>query len=184
MAEIILGYGEGKSVASALEKAIKEVNEKLKNCEGCIKKINPEVTLLPVGAYVYITVIVSGEKLCEKKVVGVNVKASSKKKSIEKAFKLINPIDGEIADFSITTSTSPTLGIYTTVIVGVNKIKFKKAKNQKERRERIRKILEILGNDLSAINLSGLAAHFNVSRTTIYKDLQEIMRDLQNLEEE
>ncbi len=145
MGGIVLGYGEGKDVASALEIAVKEANERLQRCIGCIKKVDFEITSLPTGAYVYITVAISGDKLCDKKIIGVNVKSSSKKKSIEKALKLINPIDREIADYCIATSVSPLLSIYATVIVGINKLRFKKAKNVEERRERIKKIIRNSG---------------------------------------
>jgi transcriptional regulator of NAD metabolism len=168
-----------RDVSSALDKLIKEVNEKLKSVDGVITKLECDVSAGPAGASVSVSLTVNGSEPRRKELVGVNEKGVSRehamKNATEKLNKIIATKDGELADFFVKTIITPIPGrVYTTIVAAVNEVILEEAQNIEMRRQRLKKTLELLNNDPSAINVTGVAEVFGVSRTIIYKDLEAL----------
>jgi hypothetical protein len=166
-------------VNRALEEAVKEMNEELKMVDGIIAKSECDVSAGPSGASVSITFVVNGTQPYRKEVAGVNVKGVSRDHSMKKAIDHLNALlqekKGEIADLYIKTIVTPFPGrVYTTAIAAINEEVLEEAHDADIRRSRIRRSLELLNNDPSALNIASVAQVFGVSRTMIYKDLEAL----------
>lgn len=166
-------------VSSALDKLIKEVDEKLKGVDGVITKLECDVSAGPAGASVSASLIVNGNEPRHKELIGVNEKGVTKEHAMKNAAEKLNKIlaekNGELADFFVKTIVTPIPGrVYTTIIAAVNEGILEKAQNIEMRRQRLKKALELLNNNPSAINVTGAAEVFGVSRTIIYKDLEAL----------
>ncbi len=168
----------GKEVGTALEELIEEINKELENADGMINCLEGEVAVGPLEANVSVSVFLDGDELVEKFLIGVNEKAYDRESSMKKAQKHINQMltdrKGNIAGYFIKTITSPLGRVYTTLIIAVNSGTFKSLNgaDTESRRTRIKKGLELFGNDPSVLNVAQLAHQFGVSRTMIYKDLE------------
>ena len=168
-----------RDVSTALEETLKGMNEELKGIDGIITKINCEVTAGPAGASVSVSVVVNGTEPRRKEVVGVNVRGVSREHAMKKATEKLNEIlserDGELVDTYVKTILSPLPGrVYTTIIGAVNEEVLEEAQNATMRRQRLKKTLELMNNNPSAINVATVASIFGVSRTIIYKDLEAL----------
>jgi hypothetical protein len=169
----------GGDVSSALEATVTEMNRELKNVDGVISKTESDISAGPSGASVTITTAVNGSEPRRKEVIGINEKGASREHSMRKAVQKMNEMigdkDGYISDIYTKTIVTPLPGrVYTTIIASVNEEVLEKAIDANTRRERIRKIVELLNNDPSAINVAKVAEVFSVSRTMIYKDLEAL----------
>ncbi len=166
-------------VSSALDKLLKEVNEELKGVDGVITKLECDVSAGPAGASVSACLVVNGNEPRHKEIVGVNEKGVSREHAVKKATTKLNEIiaakNGELADFFVKTIVTPLPGrVYTTIIAAINETILEEAQSVGVRRQRLRKTLELLNNNPSAINVAGVAEVFGVSRTIIYKDLDAL----------
>lgn len=167
----------GVDVSSALEKALKEMNEELRGVDGSLADMECDVSAGPSGASVAIATVVNGSEPRKKEVVGVNEKGVSREHAMKKAMdrlkELLKEKSGEIADVYVKTIVTPLPGrVYTTVITAINEDVLEVAQDSNVRRQRIKKVLELMSNDPSAINVASVAQIFGVSRTMIYKDLE------------
>ena len=175
--QIIGNTKVGVDVSGALEEALKEMNENLKAVDGSITDMECDVSAGPSGASVSMTAVVNGSEPRRKELVGINEKGVSRehamKKTIDRLNERMKEKSGEIADVYIKTIVTPLPGrVYTTMIVAVNEDLLEVAQDSNVRRQRIRKALELMGNDPSSINVASVAQIFGVSRTMIYKDLE------------
>lgn len=175
--KIISKSKSGGSVDHALKLAVEEMNKELKGVDGLITKSECDVSAGPSGAGVTITLVINGNEPRHKEVIGVNEKGISKEHSVKKAVSKLNEIignkDGVIADIFTKTIVTPLPGrVYTTIITAINEERMEKAQDVDVRRRRIKKILELLNDDPSAINIARVADVFGVSRTVIYRDLE------------
>lgn len=165
-------------VGKALSALIHEINKGLGQTGGLISNIECDVTAGPFDATVSISVFIDGDAPREKHIIGVNEKGYSRENSMAKAEKQVNSaleaFDGTIAGSYVTTMSSLPGRVYTTIIVALNGEGLNKntVVDSEVRRKRIKKGLELLGNDPTVINVARLANTFGVSRTMIYKDLE------------
>jgi hypothetical protein len=164
-------------VNSALERTIDDINEELKKVDGVITKLDCEVSAGPSGACVVITAVVNGDQPRKKWIVGVNERGVSRehsiKKSSEKLNRLLGDKNGEIVDIFSKTVVTPLPGrVYTTMIAAINEEVMERVGDANIRRQRLKKTLELLNNDPSAINIAKVAEIFGVSRSMIYRDLE------------
>lgn len=169
----------GGDVSSALETMITEINKELKNVDGVISKTECDISAGPSGACVTITTAINGSEPRHKEFIGINEKGASREHSMKKAVTKMNELIGEregfIADIYTTTIVTPLPGrVYTTIIASINEEIIEEAVDATTRRERIRKIVELLNNNPSALNVAKVADVFGVSRTMIYKDLEAL----------
>ncbi|NOZ76783.1 MAG: HTH domain-containing protein [Euryarchaeota archaeon] len=109
----------------------------------------------------------------------MNAKGASREHAMRKAVQKMNEMiegrDGYISDIYTKTIVTPLPGrVYTTIIASINEEVLEEAIDANTRRERIRKIVELLNNDPTAINVAKVAEVFGVSRTMIYKDLEAL----------
>ncbi|RMF88994.1 MAG: hypothetical protein D6733_07315 [Methanobacteriota archaeon] len=165
-------------VNKALEILIKEVNEELEKVDGLISKIDCDVSVGPFEASVSASVFIDGVEPRRKFLIGVNEKGYNRESSMKKVERRINRLlensNGRIADSYIKIISSLPGRVYTTAILAVNEEVLEEANDVEVRRKRLKKCLELLGNDPSAINVARVAALFGVSRTMIYKDLEAL----------
>lgn len=169
----------GANVEHALETLVTEINEELKGVDGKITNTQYDISAGPAGACVSVTLVINGNAPIHKELVGVNEKGVSREHAMRKAGAKLNKIlegkKGEIADIYAKTIVTPLPGrVYTTIIAAVNEEALEKARNADIRRGRIKKTLELLNNDPSAINVARVAEVFGVSRTMIYRDLEAL----------
>lgn len=177
--KVITKSKTGSNVGHALETLVTEINEDLKGVDGVITNTQYDISAGPAGACVSITLVLNGNSPIRKELVGVNEKGVSREHSMKKAgaklSELLENKKGKIADVYTKTIVTPLPGrVYTTVIAAVNEEVLEKARNSDIRRNRIKKILELLNNDPSAINVARVAEVFGVSRTMIYRDLEAL----------
>lgn len=168
-----------RDVSSALDKLLREVNEQLKGVDGVITKLECDVSAGPVGASVSASLLVNGNEPRRKELIGVNEKGVSREHAVKKATEKLNEIiaakNGELVDFFAKTIVTPLPGrVYTTLIAAINETLLEEAQNAEARRQRLKKTLELLDNNPSAINIASVAEVFGVSRTIIYKDLEAL----------
>jgi hypothetical protein len=163
-------------VNSALKKVLEEINQELKKIDGTITKLECDVSVGPSGASVTITTVLNGSRPLRKEVIGVNERGISKGLSIQKSSEKMNLLlagkKGEIADMFSKTVVSLPGRAYTTMIAAINEEIVEEVKDANTRRERIKKSLELLNSDPSAINIAKVAEIFGVSRNIIYRDLE------------
>jgi len=169
----------GGDVSSALEATIKEINKELKNVDGVISKTESDISAGPSGASVTITTAVNGSEPRRKKILGINEKGASREHSMRKAVQKMNSMignkEGYISDIYTKTIVTPLPGrVYTTIVASINEEVLEEAVDANTRRERIRKVVELLNNNPTAINVAKVAEVFGVSRTMIYKDLEAL----------
>lgn len=176
---VITKSKSGGNVEHALEAIINEINEELKGVDGVITKASYDISAGPAGACVSISLVLNGNQPRRKEIVGVNEKGVSREHSMKKAGQKLNQIlkdkEGEITDIYTKTIVTPLPGrVYTTLIATINEEAFEDAQDASVRRERIKKTLQLLNNDPSAINIARVAEVFDVSRTMIYRDLEAL----------
>jgi|Deesub1362A_J573_1020465.scaffolds.fasta_scaffold00105_96 hypothetical protein len=164
-------------VSKALDDTIHDINEELKKVDGLITKLDCEISAGPSGACVVITAVVNGNQPRHKEIVGVNVRGVSRDHSIKKASDRLNQLlgdrNGEIVDIFSKTIVTPLPGrVYTTMVAAVNEEVMEEVGDANIRRQRLKKTLELLNNDPSAINIAKVAEVFGVSRSMIYRDLE------------
>lgn len=177
--QIIAASKSDSDVSSALKKTISEINEELKKVNGKIMRIACDATAGPVEASVSIIVFIDGDAPVKKEIIGVNEKSYTREKSIKKANLKINELlkdkHGSIVDYYIKTMTTLPTRVYTTMIVAVNLEELEELKADVSiRRQRLKKAIELLGNDPATINIAEIAKLFGVSRQMIYKDLEAL----------
>lgn len=167
-------------VGKALELLIEEVNAELEKTDGLISGIDCDVTVGPLDASVSASVFLDGDEPRGKFLIGVNEKGHSREHSMKKAEKRANIFlkdgGGTIAGSFVKTISILPERVYTTLIIAVNGSSVSDAPGigTQARRERIKRGIELLGNDPSVVNIANLAKIFGISRTMIYKDLEII----------
>lgn len=173
-------YGGG-TVKEALDRVGKEINRKLADTPGSISSFESEINVGFAGANVRLIVTVDEREIQNKRFIWVNRGGSNEEEALTKAEEEMNPvmekIRGEIADFYIE-FVSPPLPqrVYVTMIAGVNESVPEETEEltAKERRARIARIVNLLGNEPDAVNISKTAEIFGVSRDIIYRDLEKM----------
>ncbi len=168
-----------RDASSALDKLLREVNEQLKGVDGVITKLECDVSTGPVGASVSASLLINGNEPRRKELIGVNERGVSREHAVKKATEKLNEIiaakNGELVDFFAKTIVTPLPGrVYTTLIAAINETLLEEVQNAEARRQRLKKTLELLNNNPSAINIAIVAEVFGVSRTIIYKDLEAL----------
>ncbi len=177
---ILNATGTSVDVSTALDMAIESINSQLSKVPGSINTVDIDINLGVVeGATVTITIALNGSLPIKKGIIGVNVRGVSREQSIKKASDTLNKFlenkDGEIVYvYQKTVDTHLPGRVYTTLIVAVNEKEIQEVRDAEERRERLKTILQLLGNDPSAINIARVAEIFGVSRTIIYRDLETL----------
>lgn len=169
----------GPDVGVALKNVIEKMNEEFMTIDGIISRTKCEVAFGPLAVTVTATVVINGSEPRHKELVGVNERGVSRdhamKKATEKLNKLLDDKGGEISDIFTKTIVTPLPGrVYTTIIASINEDILEKAHDVNIRRQRIKKILQLVDNNPSAINIASVADIFGVSRTMIYKDLEAL----------
>ncbi len=169
----------GGTVNNALGEVLKELNAELRGVDGLITSMNCDLHAGPMGASVSISLVINGNEPRTKRVVGVNEKGINRENSMERAYKRFNETmnlkNGELVDVFVKTMATRLPGrVYTTIIGAVNEVLLEEAQDSRVRRRRIKKALELLNNEPSAINVASVAEVFGVSRTIIYKDLDSL----------
>jgi len=187
--QVVSSSKSNAEVGPAMESAIDEVNQALGRVNGEISKLLCEIATGPIEATATITVFVNGDRPVKKEVVGVNEKSYTKEKSIKKADQKINEFlrnkKGIIADSFVKTITTLPTRVYTTIIVGINSEDVvEEMGDVKLRRERLKRAIELLGNDPNTINIAEVAKLFGVSRPMVYKDIEAIGYTRYNAEKE
>jgi hypothetical protein len=169
-----------KEVGKALELLIEEINSELEMTDGLISGIDCEITVGPLETSVSASVFIDGDEPRRKFLIGVNEKGYNREHSMKKAEKRANVFlkdgGGAIAGSFVKTISILPERVYTTLIIAVNgsSINDVMGLDTKVRRKRIKKGLELLGDDPSVLNIANLAKIFGISRTMIYKDLEII----------
>lgn len=176
-------------VGNALDTLVSEINEELKSVDGVITKMDCDISLGPLGTNVNITLLVNGNHPRRKEIIGVNERGVNPEHSMKRATERLNKIlesrSGEINDIFTQTIVTPLPGrVYTTIVVAINEDTIEAAQDAGMRRQRLKKTLEMLNNDPSAINVASVAQIFGVSRTMIYKDLEALGFKRTQLKEE
>lgn len=176
---LLIKTKRGSTVNKALKMLLQELNEELKRIDGLIDRMKCEVNAGPAGAIVTISLIINGNKPRKKMVLGVNEKGVNRESSLQKATqrlnKMLKDVDGELVDVFVKTVVGPLPGrAYTTIIAAINERLLEKVLDSTMRRQRIKRALELFNNDPAAINITGVADVFGVSRTIIYKDLEAL----------
>lgn len=169
----------GPEVGVALDGVIAEMNEELKAIDGVISKTECDVSFGPLAVTVTSTVVINGDEPRHKELIGVNERGVSREHSMKKATEKLNQLlegkTGEIADIFTKTIVTPLPGrVYTTIIAAINEDILEAAHDANIRRQRIKRILQLVNNNPSAINIASVADIFGVSRTMIYKDLEAL----------
>lgn len=177
--KIISKSKSGPEVGVALENVVEEINKELMAIDGIISKTECDVSFGPLAVTVTATVVINGTEPRHKELVGVNERGVSREHSMKKATENLNHVllekNGEIADLFIKTIVTPLPGrVYTTIIASINEDALEKAHDATIRRQRIKRILQLVDNNPSAINIASVASIFGVSRTMIYKDLESL----------
>jgi hypothetical protein len=162
-----------------LSTVVERINQRLAVIDGVIMKVNTDVSSGPAGAYVTVSVAVGGSEPRRKRVVGINERGATRDSAMAKAAEKLNKIlagkKGEVVDVFTKTITTPLPGrIYTTIVAAVNEDVLESVVEAKQRRGRLKKIVELLGNNPSTLNISQVARIYGVSRLVIYKDLEEL----------
>ncbi|NJE26326.1 hypothetical protein E3E22_06775 [Thermococcus sp. MV5] len=168
--------------AVSVEGCLRELKEKakiLENMPGSIEKAKIELSF---GAFMGIRIALNIDptKKAEKYIIA---EYTSGKDVIERLQqKMQNGIkDAEIVDFTFGTYTMPvTRRKYAVGIAVVNRpkegVSFENSSIE-ERRAILRKALEVFGWNPKALNISEIARLFNVSRDSIYNDIEQIMKE-------
>ncbi len=177
--QIISKSKSGPEVGIALQEVVDNINSELKTNDGIISKTECDVTFGPLAVTVTATVVINGNEPRHKELIGVNERGVSREHSMRKATETLNQVltgkNGEIADIFTKTIVTPLPGrVYTTIIASINEDILEKAHDANIRRQRIKRILQLVDNNPSAINIASVADIFNVSRTMIYKDLEAL----------
>ncbi len=165
----------------ALKRTANEINEKLAKMQGCITRMDVNVSSGLTGGIARIALVIDESDVRPKCILWVNEVGGSEAVALQRAQDKINArlskLRGEIIGFYLKFITPPlTKRTYATLIVAVNEDVPRKISKLSlwERRERLTVLLRLLGNDAKAINLVQVAKRFGVSRDTIYNDLQEL----------
>ncbi len=169
----------GTTVSKALSATLESLNDDLGRTDGLIHKMTCDLSAGPAGASVSLTLLVNGSEPRKKLVLGVNERGINRehamRKATEKMNRLLMDVEGELVDVFVKTVVAPLPGrVYTTLIVAVNGHPMSEARDAEMRRRRIKRALELLGNNPSALNVAGVAEVFGVSRTIIYRDLKSL----------
>jgi len=169
---------ESSSIEGCLKKLIEEAKT-LKKMPGKIEKAKIELSF---GAFMEVKVALSVDpsRRADKRIIA---EYSSGKDVLERLQKKMqNEIkNAEVVDFTFGTYTMPiTRRKYAVGIAVVNKPKEKENFQNlsiEERRAILRKALELFGWNPKALNISEIARLFNVSRDSIYNDIEQILKE-------
>ncbi|CAB50182.1 helix-turn-helix domain-containing protein [Pyrococcus abyssi] len=175
---LVLLHAEGANVRECIRKITEDATTKLPP-RGRI--VNSRVRI-EMGAFfsLSITLVIDVSEPYKPGIL-VDYVIGGKENSIlelEEKFNSLIPPDAEIVDFSWETYTTPVtrrtyaVGVltYNTPTQELPELKFR------DRRKVIAKVLELLNYNPKALNISELARMFNVSRDTIYNDIQQILK--------
>lgn len=165
----------GETVLETLSRAISKMNSEIEKDFGKIKAFRVEMSSEEAGSSVIISSLVEGEENAKKAILysyeeDVDIDRATKK-AISKLNREVKEVDGEIVDFKI--ETIPMSGFYPKSVVIIIAAVNSKTKMEMDRRERIARAIELLG-DPQVINVSKLAEVFGVTRNTIYNDLASL----------
>lgn len=171
----------GSTVKEALEKATSSINDELGNVPGSINGLETEINVGLSGAKVQLFLTVDDKKVCSKRIFWVNEGGTSEAEALSLAKENLNlrmgKFSGEIADFHFQFISPPLpKRVYVTIIIATNEKVPEKVKNlsTEERRARLNHIINLLGNEAGAINISKTAKTFDVTRNVIYRDLEKL----------
>lgn len=169
------------SVRPALEKVAAELNEKLAKVPGFITEMDADVSAGVAGASVRVTVVLDESDIRPKYILWANEVGGNEgialRRAEEKVNARLNKLRGQVAGFHLQSIAPPLVRrTYITLIVAVNEqIQARVGKlTADERRERLAAVINMLGNDPNAVNLSHVAKMFDVSRDVIYEDLKKL----------
>ncbi|HII67021.1 MAG TPA: HTH domain-containing protein [Thermococcaceae archaeon] len=168
--------------AVSVEGCLRELKEKakiLENMPGSIEKAKIELSF---GAFMGIRMALNIDptKIAEKYIIAEYTSGKDIIKRLQEEMqKKIR--DTEVIDFTFGTYTMPvTRRKYAVGIAVVNKPKEKENFQNlsiEERRAILRKALELFGWNPKALNISEIARLFNVSRDSIYNDIEQILKE-------
>ncbi len=178
---IIGSIENGGSVKEALQKIGKTTNEKLSNTPGSIAGIETNINVGLSGAKIQLILTIDDKKNKPKKILWTNKGGSNEGEALSKAQEELNPkiekLSGEIADYHLEFLSPPLpQRIYVTIIIGINETIPQTTHNldTEERRARLREIINQLGGEATAINISKTANVFGVTRDVIYRDIEKL----------
>lgn len=165
----------------ALERAATELNQSLAKTQGRITNLDANIYSGVAGAIVRLIIIVDERDFRPKRILWANETGSTDEKALRRAREKINvqlaKLRGETAGFYLKFIT-PMIPkhTYATLIIAVNEeLPEKVGKlSSGDRRERLMQMLRLVANNPQAINLAQVAKIFDVSRDTIYRDLEEL----------
>ncbi len=170
--------------SASVEDCIKEFTSKIEgtlNASGCYIK-SAEINLT-FGAFMHLSVslLVDPSNLGGR-VVAKYSTGRSRDKAIESVLTEINPLidNAEVVAFKIGTYTTPvTRKTYAVGVVAYN-LPMKPATRITDtlgRRKLLAHVLSLFDYNPRVLNISELARIFNVSRDTIYYDIQQILKE-------
>ncbi|WP_048160664.1 HTH domain-containing protein [Thermococcus sibiricus] len=168
--------------SSSVEGCLKELREKAKILESMPGSIEKAKIELSFGAFMEIKIALSIDptKKADKYIVAEH---TSGKDIIERLQEKIRKKikNTEIVDFTFGTYTMPiTRRKYAVGIAVVNRPQGKgnlENLSIEERRAILGKALELFGWNPKALNISEIARLFNVSRDSIYNDIEQILKE-------
>ena len=178
---VLTSVRRSSSVKGALLGTIDPLNRQLSEIPGCITKMEAEVGVGMAGATARITLIIDETEMTSKILLWANEAGVDENSALinaeSKLNKQLHKIHGRIAGFYLKYISPPVpRRTYATIIVAVNEKRQKTIGKMTAaaRRERLAAMLKMMGNDSRAMNLSGVAKLFGVSRDVIYEDLRKI----------
>jgi hypothetical protein len=174
----VSAFDRGHTVEEALNGAVKNVNEQLKNVDGLIEDIDFQIDVGYSGATVSVAISLNGDEPLHTEIIGVNQRGINTGQSLKKATEAMNNSlshrKGMIKGFAVE-NIEPIPGrAYSTIIAAINEDKIKEPSDSISRRRRIKKSLELLNREPSALNIAKVAEVFGVSRKMIYHDLEAL----------
>jgi len=167
--------------------------------EDCVKKIESGVrdVILPrpgrvvsskielsFGAFMNlsITLLLDGRSPSDKGVIVGYHHGRGREGTVQAVLDRVNrllPGDSEVVDFEVGTYTTPvTRRVYAVAVVVYNSPPARKPLKEytlEERRGLIATVLDMFDNNPRVLNISELARTFNVSRDSIYYDIEQIL---------
>ena len=178
---VLTSVRRASSVKGALLGTIDPLNQQLSEIPGHIAKMEAEVGVGMAGATARITLIIDETEMMSKILLWANEAGVDENSALinaeSKLNKQLHKIHGQIAGFYLKYISPPVpRRTYATIIVAVNEKKQKSIGKMTAaaRRERLTAMLNMMGNNSRAMNLSGVAKLFGVSRDVIYEDLRKI----------
>lgn len=178
--KILTSIEKAPNVRKALEKAVKRLNDILRETPGRIARMDVSVDVGVTGATSRIIVAIDEKYFAYKYLVWANEPGRDENTAIRNAQSKINAQikegKGDIAGFYSKLISPPLLArTYSTIIVGINEdIKEKRNLSREERRELLSSAVHLLGGDPKVINIAHLSKILGISRDTLYEDLRRL----------